>query len=216
MFATLSLAQLVPAARDLFTGARDNAEIAGLLADPYGFTADDYTTGLALVEEVQSLDAAQKREYGEQFAATARAQQTAAELEGLFVAHRRLARIRHTSGSDGYRTLGLVGGVADTRSDLIKQADNFYRMIESTPALVDGIRGLTPQAVANGRALVAEAEAADQAQTTETGDAQRATVTRDDAISRLRASARELAEVAKIALADRPQLQESLGLRQRS
>jgi len=50
----------------------------------------------------------------------------------------------------------------------------------------------------------------------ETGEAQRATVVSDEATRALRAHAGELAEVAKVALADRPQLREVLGLRQRS
>jgi len=53
-------------------------------------------------------------------------------------------------------------------------------------------------------------------QVKESGEAQRATVVRDDATRALRAHAGELAEVAKVALADQPQLREVLGLRERS
>ncbi|WP_412061381.1 hypothetical protein [Rubrivirga sp. IMCC45206] len=49
----------------------------------------------------------------------------------------------------------------------------------------------------------------------ETGEAQRATVTRDAAARAVRVHAGELATVAKVALADAPQLREVLGLRER-
>ena len=98
---------------------------------------------------------------------------------------------------------------------LLAAADAFYRTLDATPALADGIRGLPREAVADGLARVERARTAMDAQTRERGEAQRATAGRDAADVRLRAHASELASVARVALADRPQLREVLGLMER-
>lgn len=216
MFSNMRLDELVARARTLYTNARDDAQIAALLANPYGYKADDYAAGLALVQEVTNLDADQEREYAEQYAATAAAAADLATLEGLFVAHRRLARTRHKRGTAGYNGLNLAGGIADDDEGLLAQAEAFYRMLEADPSLAEGIRGLNAAAVTDGLARVAAARKAYDAQARETGEAQRATHLRDDAAGRLRAHASELAEVARVGLADYPQLREKLGLLERS
>lgn len=216
MYASLPLPELVRQATTLYTNARDNAEVAALLADPYEYGADDYAHGLALVEEVQHLNAEQQREYGEQYTATATADTLLEDLEALYVAHRRLARTRHRRGTPAYAALGLAGGVADSRAGLLAETDAFYRMLGENATLTEGIRGLGASAVARGRALVEDARTAVNAQAREVGEAQRATRLRDDAVHRLRTHAAELAEVARIALADRPQLIEVLGLPDRT
>ena len=216
MFGTLPLARLTPAARTLYTNARDLSEVAALLADPYGYGPDDYADGLALVEEVQKLSAVQSREYGEQFAATSAVESAENELRTLYRTHRRLARTRHARGTSAYAALGLTGQTPDARAALIAETDDFYRMLTDDPALADGIRGLNADAIARDVALVEQTRAALDAQHKETGQAQRATSQRDDAVARLRAHASELAQIAKIALSDHPQLRETLGLRERT
>jgi hypothetical protein len=215
MYASLSLADLIARATTLYTNARDNAEIADALADPYGYGPDDYAEGLARVEAASTLDAAQDREYREKTQATAEAQAATSALEGLYVAHRRLARTKIRRDDPAYAALGLRGKLPDGRADLIKHADDFYRTLDDDPTPVAEVRGMNAAALERGRTLVQAARDAMTAQAKETGEAERATATRDDAVEALRAHAAELAEVAKIALADRPQLLEVLGISSR-
>ncbi|MEM1054674.1 MAG: hypothetical protein AAGI52_04040 [Bacteroidota bacterium] len=215
MFGSLPLSDLVAKSRTLYTNARDDAGINATLTTDFGFDPGHFDAGLALVEEVSALDADQQREYGEQFVATEKAQQAVADLRALYSAHRRLGRAAHRRGSAAYNALGLSGNTPDERARLLADADAFYRAIEDDPTLADGVRGLTPTIVGKARDAVEDARAAMDAQTQEAGEAQRATALRDDAVARLRAHAGELAEVAKIGLADRPQLRERLGLLER-
>ena len=215
MFGSLPLDELVARARTLYTNARDTDEIAALLADPYGYTPDDYAAGLGLVADLQQKLADHAREYGEQFAATEASEDATADLEALFVAHRRLSRAKVDRGTARYAALGLDGRVADAEAALFDQAGTFYQTLTDDPSLMDGIRGLNAAAVTRGQDAVEAARAAEDAQVKETGEAQQATVARDQAARALRVHAGELAEVAKVALADRPQLRELLGLRER-
>ncbi len=155
------------------------------------------------------------QEYAEQYAATGAASAALAAAEVLYARHRRLSRLRHPCGSAGYRALGLTGRVPDSDAGLVAAAGAFYRALTDDPALAEGVRGLTPAAVADGLARVAAARSAMDTQSRETGEAQVATRLRDDAVALLRAHAAELAGTAKEALADEPQLRETLGLRER-
>jgi len=215
MFGSLAPDQLVARSRTLYTNARDTPAIATVLADPYGYTTADFDDGLARVQALQQAIADRAREYGEQYTATEASDDATADLEALFAAHRRLARAAVGRGTARYGALGLAGKIADGEAALFDQAGTFYQALTDDPALADGIRGLTPAAVAAGLAAVEAARVAEDTQVKETGEAQRATVTRDAATRALRVHASELAEVAKVALASQPQLRELLGLLER-
>jgi hypothetical protein len=213
-FSNAPLPELVASARALYTGARDTPAAHAALAD-YGYTAADLDAGLDLVEEVEALQGTQAAEYAEQYAATEAAAARHAEVDALYTRHRRLARLAHPRGSDGYRGLGLAGRAPGSEDRLLETAGTFYRSLADTPVLAAGVRTLDATAVADGLARVEAARAAADAQSRETGEAQRATRLRDDATVRLRAHAAELAVVARLALADAPQLREALGLIER-
>ncbi len=216
MISDLSIPDLVARSRTLYTAARDTPEIATALADPFGYGPDDYAEGLALVQEVESLDTHQKREYGEQRTAVEAGQSALDALSGSYTAHRRIARAQVARNSAAYANLGLSGNAPRTQNELISAARTFYTRLSSEPTLTDGVRGLDADTGAEGLALVTAATDALTTRDIETGQAQRATSVRDDAVSRLRTHARELAELSRIALADTPQLREVLGLLERS
>jgi hypothetical protein len=215
MFASLPLTELPARARTLYTGCRDTPEVAALLLK-YDYEPPDYEAGLDLVEDVEAKSADQLKEYGEQYRATEAAALRLAELETLYARHRKLGRARHPRGSAGYLALRLAGTIPQDDEDLLAAADTFYRSLELDPSLAQGVRGLSPTAVADGRARVEAARLAYDAQERETGEAQRATHLRDQEAVRLRAHAGELSRVATVALADAPQLRETLGLLERS
>src|SRR5690606_16194106 len=113
--------------------------------------------------------------------------------------------------------LRLRGERARSMSGLISEARAFYRAIEGSPDLQAALAPMTVDAAAvtAGLAQAEDAEAALVAKQKETGEAQRATRTRDDAEAELRGFWKDFAQVAKIALEDRPQQREILGLRER-
>lgn len=213
----LSLAELVSRARTVAGNARADADIAPLLA-AYGYDDARLATVLALVDEVEARMAAQAREYGEQYAATGALDTARADLDALFSRHRQLARLAHARGTDGYRALGLDGNLPKDDATRLALADTFYRVLQSSPALAAAVApyNLGPAALADGLARVEAVRAAVATQAKETGDAQRATRVRDDAAEQLRAAHADLTTVARLALADVPQLRERLGLLERS
>ena len=213
-FSSLPLPSLTAAARTLYTNARDDAAIAAALT-PYGYALPDYDAGLALTTEVEAAISAQRAEYADQYAATATAAQAAADLEARYSRHRQTARLAHPRGSSGYAALDLTGDLPDAAPALIRSAATFYDTLAARPDLATPVRGLDPAAVTDAQALVTAARDAATAQDAETGEAQRATATRDEAVARLRAQAAELTAVAKLALADAPQLREKLGILER-
>ena len=212
-FSTIPFSQLVDGARTMYVGLRDTPATLDAL-DDYGYDAADAADGLALVEAALAADATQQREYAEQYTATEAAEQAALALEVRYTRHRKLARRVHPRGTPGYTGLGLDGGVPDDDDAFIADAERFYRTADADPKLVDGVRGLSKVAVADGLAHVETARAARDAQAEETGEAQQATGLRTGAVARLRAHAAELAGTATDVL-DPSNLRESLGLMDR-
>ena len=212
----MSYARLVSAAHTLYTNARANPDIVAEMTE-FGYTApDDYDAGIALVTAFEAATAAQSAEYADQYAATDHARQTSAAVEARYSRHRQAARLAHRSGTDGYAALHLAGPLPDARADLLDHARIFYQTLDARADLLDPIRGIDRTGVTDALALVTAALAAAAAQTAETGEAQRATVPANTAETDLRAHAAELAAVARLALADKPQLREKLGLLERS
>lgn len=215
-FSRLPVADLVARTRSLFTAARDDADIAPLLAE-VGYDADALTDALALVAEVDAAERTQKAEYAEQYEATRAVAHATEALRVPYVRHVRLARVVFDKGTRGYDALALAGTRADKGADLVAEARAFYETVRTDAALAAPLARvkLTPAVAAEQLARVAALDAARTAQQVESGQAQQATRARDVAEARLRALAADVAEVAKIALADHPQLRERLGLLER-
>lgn len=211
-FFSLSTADLLQRAATLFTALRDSPDLLDALA-PFQVEADDEVArGLALLEETRAAIGTQTAEAGEAVRATTAATQALATLEARYRRDRKLCRARHRPGSDGARVLGLVGEVPNADAALIAQADAFYRALQTSPDLFDGVRGISRQTVTDGLARVDAARTAEAAQARESGEAQQATATRRSAEARLCALADDVADVSEIALDDRPQARERLGL----
>ena len=211
-FFSLPTADLLQRATTLFTTLRDSPDLLDALA-PYQVEADDEVArGLALLEETRAAIGTQTAEAGEAVRATTAATQALATLEARYRRDRKLCRARHRPGSDGARVLGLVGEVPDADAALVAQADAFYRALQTSTDLYDGVRGIDRQTVIDGLARVDAARTAEAAQARESGEAQQATATRRNAEARLCALADDVADVSEIALDDQPQARERLGL----
>lgn len=210
-FSTIATADLLPAATRLYTGLRDNAEIAAALA-PYDYDAQAATDGLALIDSLHDAITTQGTEEAEKIAATRAADAAIAAVRAPFVRHRRRARRTHPEGSAGYAALNLRGSVPRAEADLLAEARHFYETLQGAPDLAAGIRSLTPEAITDALARLDAAEQAQDTQTRESGESQHASALRGNLEATLRAECSELADCAKEALADAPQLREVLGL----
>ena len=213
-FHNMPAADLVPATTRLYTGLRDNTEIAAALEDyGYGKTAGD--DGLALVAALREAMRVQSTETAEKLSASQASALATAAVRTPFVRHRRLARRAHPRGSAGHAALALGGPVPTSETDLFAAVRRFYDLVRDTPEFTGTVRSLTPEAVTAALARLDLAESAEDDQTREAGESQRATALRQAAEQALREEAAELAEAATDALTDQPQQREILGLLER-
>ena len=213
-FSRLPVPELLAAATRLYTGLRDNAEIAADLA-PFGYDTDDATDGLALVDEVREAMKTQTDEETQKISASKASTEATAAARAAFVVHRKRARRAHPAGSAGYSALDLSGSVSDGEIPMLAEARRFYQALGSSPDLAGAVRNLPPQAITDALGLVTAAETAEDTQTKETGESERASALAAPLVARLRAEAAQLAEDAKDALSGKPQLREVIGLMER-
>jgi hypothetical protein len=213
-FSHLPTPELLTAAERLYSGARDTPGVLDALAD-YDYDREDFAAGLALVAALRDAIGDQAVETAEARTATAAARAATDAVRRAYTRHRTLARRKHPRGTPGHSALALDGDTPDDDDQLLADADRFYATLEGAPDLAAPIRNLPASAIDAAQAAIDTAGAADATQTRETGEAQRATVARQTAERVLRAEAAELAEAAKLALEDQPQLREALGLLER-
>ena len=213
-FSRMPEADLLTLTTRMYTGIRDNADIAAALTDyGYGKTAGD--DGLALVTALRDAMRVQAAEADEKLCAGKASTLATAAVRAPFVRHRRLARRAHPRGSAGHAALDLAGPVPTQERALFLAARRFYEAVRDTPAFAASIRSLTPEALTAALARLDTAETAEDDQIREAGESQRATALRQSAEHALRDEAAELAEAATDALTDQPQLREVLGLMER-
>ena len=213
-FSTIAVPALLPAATRLFTGLRDNPEIAAAL-DAFGYDAAAATAGLDLIAALRDAMKAQGTESAEASVATHASIAASAAVRAAYVPHRILARRRQRRGTAGYAALRLAGDVPEGEAEMLAHARHFYETLAGSPELADGIRSINRETLTAALARLDAADLADGSQTKEDGESQRATAIRAGLEARLRAECSELAEAAGIALADKPQLREVLGLLER-
>lgn len=94
------------------------------------------------------------------------------------------------------------------------QARQFYlnALADATVSEKMADYGITQAKLENGKALLDQAEAANAAQKKEKGEAQQATQERDKAMDSLEEWLSDFIVIARIALEDKPQLLEKLGI----
>lgn len=216
-FHNLAVPDLLRAARDLYTNARDDAEtFAVLSAEPWEFTAADFDAGLALVDAVTRTTSMSAVEDLEAQAATHAYDDAVAAVEKTYARHRIQGRKRYRRGTPEYSALHLGGEAPDDREDLLRDAGTFYDALANSPEAVATVRAYSDAVIADAQALIAAAIKAGSAQTKEGGEAEIADAERTAAIAALREHGALTASECADALADHPQHREKLGLLERS
>ncbi|MBC8334073.1 MAG: hypothetical protein H8E29_02305 [Anaerolineales bacterium] len=203
---------------DFFAGAalvlsnsREQPEIAASL-DVFGYDAVVIQTGQALLDTARGLYDAQIKEYGEQHAATQTFLEASAQADKAYAAHRRLARIAFKSDPQRGTDLHLNDRKPRAFNPWYEQARHFYSaLLADTAAQTQLARyKITPEKIQSAQALVEETFALNSAQEAGKGESQDATQQRNTAIKALDEWLGDFRVVARIALADTPQLLEAL------
>ena len=179
----------------------------------YGYDLARLQAALALYHEVMDLVAAQKREYGDQYEATAvmRAAWETADL--AYKLTLKLARLVFKNDADARGALLLSGSRKLTIGGWIEQVTVFYKNLLEDPALIAAMTAYNYdeaklQAEADLVQVVVDANAV---QEREKGQAVAATELRDAKIDELDEWLADYKVVAQVAFDDAPQMLKQLG-----
>lgn len=200
-------------AQNAITNAQDHPTIKDALAE-FGYDDATLNAGKAYYEEALRLDALQKKEYGDQYHATDDLNSTRAKANKVYMKDLKLARIQLRGDRNTAASLQLDGDRKRSLPGWISQAKTFYTNALDSPAVLAAMAkvGRTQEKLEEGKSLVADVEKKRNIQLKEMGEAQSATEARDHALDELSEWMGKFVPIAKIALEDKPQLLEMLGL----
>ncbi|MGE5605242.1 MAG: hypothetical protein ACM3YE_06065 [Bacteroidota bacterium] len=196
--------------------------IENSLADPdvkaalaaYGYTGEILAAGKTLYDEAVALQNAQKKEYGDQIAATSELNDIWETADRQYMRTLKIARIAFQDHPKADKAVMLFGRRKESLSGWLEQAQSFYSNIQNDADLLNALSkyGYSPESLQQESELLNQIVIRNQQQKKEMGEAQAATQARDKKIDELAHWISDLRAVAKVALADDPQQLEKLGI----
>ena len=179
-----------------------------------GYTQEKLTEGQNLLTEATTLVETQKREYGEVDAAQQEYEGQRTNAHKVYMAVLAISKIAFKGDVQAISTLDLTGRRASTFSGWLNQTRSFYRAILANEAWKTELAkyGQTAEMLTAELAMVDAVAAASENKKKEMGDAQNATQQRDEKIEELAEWVNDYEVIARIALAESPQLLEKLGI----
>ena len=180
----------------------------------FGYDEPRLQQGLSLYEAAHTLHLNQVKEYGEQFAATDYLKVTKAEANKAYMRDIKIARIALKNNRSADESMLLKGARKESLSGWLKQAKTFYANALASEEVVAVFSrfNLTPEKLRENQAKVAAVEEAYANQLKEKGEAQTATLKRDEAFDSLQNWMSDFVGIARIALETEPQYLEVLGI----
>ena len=215
-FSKLSVDEKVSAIETRFKNAQENPEIMAGVAT---FGIDNVYTeeGITLAGAARQKSDIQKKEYAEQFEATNLLHK---KLDEVTAKHYQTAKLADLVFDDEstINALKLHVALPDAVDKQIERIRSFYSILLSnegyTVPLARYLR--TVEMLTAEKDEVEAVAALRQSQTKETGEAQRATQERNEAIQQLISKDREFSTILKLAIGKRNDLLEIVGLFVRS
>jgi hypothetical protein len=181
---------------------------------PMGYTETKLNEGASLLADASTLVETQKREYGEVDAAQAAYEEQRSEAHKKYMVLLAICKIAFKTDVKAIATLDLSGRRATTLSGWLNQTRNFYHALQANPAWLSALAayGQTEEVITAQLAEIDAVATASENKKKELGDAQNATQERDAKIEELVDWVSDYEVIARIALADKPQLLEKLGI----
>ncbi|MEP2023440.1 MAG: hypothetical protein ABJH98_07950 [Reichenbachiella sp.] len=210
--ASPTLTNKLESSRVLIFNSRD-AEVATLL-DTMGIDTPYIGQGEALYHETMTLVNQQKKEYQEQSLAYDKFYVEKDAAEASFKRTLKLVKVLSRTDKDLQNRLGLQNGPAYAIEQWIEGAVDFYnRLLNEADFLtkLEKFKVTTDKLNAEKTAIDSLRDLRNQA-AIEKGQAQEATRLRNEKLDELDDYTRELKAIAEIALEERPQLLEKLGV----
>lgn len=178
-----------------------------------GYTDESLAALQNEVAEVENLDLAQQKEYGEQFSETDKVDTKRAEIAQTHLRHLALARIMFRGNTEAQVKLNLAGRQKRAYAPWLKDVKSFYAQLTGTPQLLDVAltRGIPQADIDAVLAEISALEKLKESQKKETAEAQTATEARDAKLDEVEEKYHEMVNYAKVLLGADQSL-EALGI----
>ncbi len=199
------------------SNALSDEQVKTYLAE-YGYDDTRLNEGKALYNTVQELQQKQTREYGEQYEATDALSAKRAEASAVYMNHVKIARVALQDNRGAFQKLNINGKRKASLSGWLAQATQFYINATTDADIIAAMAkfNITEEKLLAGKQLIEETVSLNAAQEKEKGEAQQATVERDEALDALEFWLSDFFAIARIALEEKPQLLEKLGIVEKS
>lgn len=214
--ATKTLADKLESSRVLIFNSRD-AEVAALL-NKMGIDTAYIEVGEALYNETMILFDQQKKEYQEQSLAYDKFYLEKDDAETGFNRTLKLVKVLSRNDADLQNRLGLQDGKVYAIEQWIETATDFYNRLLNEPGFMASLARfkVTPGKLNAEKTAIDDLKDLRNQAVIEKGQAQEATRLRNEKLDQLEDYCTELKAIAEIALEEKPQLLEKLGILVRS
>jgi hypothetical protein len=208
-----SIAERLNAAHLAITNSLGDAEIASLVAD-FGYPAAKLNEGLALHEEARVASHLAEAAAGDQETASAEALQAKKLAHGAYQDLAKVARAVFTNEKHRLTVMGLTGNMPRTTAGFFAAASTLFENAATATEIT--AYGYTPQKLESELAKIRAYEEADRKQEAAKGAAQDATANKNFALLTLDTWLAQYLKIARVALRERRQLLEKLGVAART
>ena len=184
----------------------------------YGYNKNKLEQGRSLHDQAVKVITKQKAEYGDQFEATEDLAYAWELSEAAYMRSIKVSRVAFKKDRKANAALKLTGDRKETLSGFINQTTLFYDNLLADPQLLQGMKtfGYTKAKLTEEKKLVDKVVALNAKQEKEKGEAQATTKRRERVMDRLDAWMSDFRVIARVALEDKPQWLEKLGIKEES
>lgn len=209
----ISIEQRLNLANIAINNALNEPSLAAMLAG-FGYTAERLRQGGALRENALALYQRQKSAYGDLQTANDAYAAAQAQAQETYMRYVKVARVALEEERGALQKLSLASRRKRAQSGQLAQAQQFYANALADTAILDKLAafGITRVMLGVGQQQLDAVAQGDAVRRQRQGAAQDATRARDVALAALANWMRDFMQIARVALRDRPQLLEMLGM----
>ncbi|MDR0605365.1 MAG: hypothetical protein LBG80_13780, partial [Bacteroidales bacterium] len=200
--------------RDSIFGVENNTEIREKL-NAYGYTSERIAEGKRLLETVTNMMTTQVEEYSDQYLATAEFAKSWKRIYANYMITLKVLRVAFTDQPEMLQRFNATGKRNRSLSGWLRDAIIMYTNILNSQETLDTMAefGYSFEKLTKEFQAVTEVEQLHTKQLNEKGIAQQTTLDRDEAFDELCKWYSKFRAIARIALYDKPQLLEAMGIK---
>jgi hypothetical protein len=194
-------------------GVKNSPEIQQIMMI-FGYPSREIEIGEELLAKYKQLTSVQVGDYGDKYAASGLVIEKWSVAKATYMVTLKIVRVAFKDEPDMLVRFKATGRRRKSLSGWLSDAEIFYTNLLNTPVAVERLNrySYTLQKLQQEFEMVKEIELLHSRRLTETGEAQQATVERDKAFDELCHWYSDFRAIARIALYEKPQLLEALGI----